>query len=498
MNNYEKTIQMKKLFSIVFILLIVPFSFAQERVLSLQDVLNIAREQSPNALIAKHRFRNSYWQYKFYKAEQLPSLSLDGTLPEVQNRIVKENIGGVSSYFKQNTLSFRGGLQLDQAVPWTGGSIFVNSSLEQTINYLSDTTTTNFLSVPVYIGLNQPLFQFNRYKWDKKIEPVKYEIAKKQYLSEVEGVSISAINYFFDLFDAQVRLKIAQINYQNYDTLYKVAMGRYSLGRIGENEVLQMELSMLKAQSAVERNQMAVDDAMLSLKSFLRLKDDEKIVLSPPQPVFFDLVENQLALQKAMNNSIDYLNFEKQLLEAQREVSRARSYGFNANLFMAYGLNGRSDVFDQVYNDPSNQQVLSLGLNIPILDWGKRKGQVKMAESNEELVKTSVEQERSDFAQSIRLKVGEFNIQKNQVLIAAKSDTIAQKSYLVTKNRYLIGKIGVTDLNIAQTDTDEAKLSYINALRAYWRNYYSLRQATLFDFEENKDLDVDYKDIYDD
>jgi outer membrane protein TolC len=280
--------------------------------------------------------------------------------------------------------------------------------------------------------------------------------------------------------------------------LYKVAQGRYSLGRIGENEVLQMELSKLKAEAAVERYQMTVNDAMLSLKSFLRLKEDERIILQQPDPIFYEMVDYEIALKKAISNSNEYLDFERRLLAAQMEVSEAKNYGFNANLFMVYGLNGRSDIFDEVYADPSNQQVLSLGLNIPILDWGKRKGQMKMAQSNEELVKTSVEQERSDFAQSIRLKVGEFNIQKNQVLIAAKSDTIAQKSYAVTKNRYLIGKIGVTDLNVAQTDTDEAKLSYLNALRDYWRNYYVLRQATLFDFEEDADLDVSYEDIYED
>lgn len=469
---------------------------SQDKVLSLENVLQIAKEQSPSALIAKHRFKNSYWQYKFYKAEQLPSLSFDGTIPEIQNRFVKENVGGLTSYFKQNTVSVRGGLQLDQAVPWTGGNIFMNSSLEQTINYISDSTINNFLSVPVFIGFNQPLFQFNQYKWDRKIEPIKYEIAKKEYLAAIEKVSVDAINVFFSLLSAQVELRISEINYNNYDTLYQVAKGRYSLGRIGENEVLQMELSLLKAQSAVERNKMLLEDAMLSLKSFLRLKDEEKISLINPSPTFFKAVNNDIALQKAISNSKEYLDFERMLLEAQMGVNAARNYGFTANLYMAYGLNGKSDIFDEVYQDPSNQQVLRLGLNIPILDWGKRKGQIKMAESNEELVKTSVDQARADFAQSIYLKVGEFNIQKNQVLIAAKSDTIAQKSFEVSKNRYLIGKIGVTDLNIAQTETDQAKISYINALRAYWVNYYQLRQTTLFDFVEGNDLDVNYEDIY--
>ncbi len=489
---------MKKILFIFASLFFILSSQAQDRMLSLDNVLQLAREQSPSALIAKHRFKNSYWQYKFYKAEQLPSLSLDGTLPEVRNGLVRENLGGITSYFKQNTVTFRGGLQLDQAVPWTGGSLFMNSSLEQTINYLSDSTYNQFLSVPVFIGFNQPLFQFNQYKWDRRIEPIKYEIAKKEYLSAVEKVSVDAINLFFGLLTAQVELRISEINYNNYDTLYKVAKGRYSLGRIGENEVLQMELSMLKAQSALERNKMLLADAMLSLKSFLRLKEDENITLTTPAPQFFEAVNNDLALQKAIANSNEYLDFERRLLEAQMGVNEARNYGFTANLYMAYGLNGKSFAFDEVYNDPSNQQVLSLGLKIPILDWGKRKGQIKMAESNEELVKTSVDQAMADFAQSVYLKVGEFNIQKNQVLIAAKSDTIAQKSYDVTKNRYLIGKIGVTDLNIAQTETDQAKISYINALRAYWVNYYQLRQSTLFDFEEGVDLNVEYQDIYED
>lgn len=484
---------------ILFLLL--SFSFllsaqAQDRMLSLENVLQIAKDQSPSALIAKHRFKNSYWQYNFYKAEQLPSLSFDGTLPEIQNRIVKENVGGISSYFKQNTVSFRGGLQLDQVIPWTGGNVFVNTSLEQTLNYIADSTINDFFSTPIYIGFNQPLFQFNKYKWDRKIEPIKYEIAKKEYLEAVEQVSIDAIIYFFNLLSAQMEHKISQINVSNYDTLYKVAKGRYGLGRIGENEVLQMELSLLKAQSALEKNEMLLQDAMLTLKSFLRLKDDDKISLKNPSPVYFNSVEKDLALEKAIANSNEYLDFERRMLEAQMGVNRAEKYGFQANLFMAYGLNGKSDVFNQVYQDPSNQQVLRLGLNIPILDWGKRKGQIKMAESNEELVETSVEQEMTDFAKSIFYKVGEFNIQKNQVYIASKSDTIAQKSFEVSKNRYLIGKIGVTDLNIAQKETDEAKTGYIRALYTYWLTYYNLRKSTLYDFQENINLDVNYEDVY--
>ena len=331
-----------------------------------------------------------------------------------------------------------------------------------------------------------------------KIEPIKYEVAKKKYLEAVEGVSIDAITYFFRLLTAQVDYKIAEINVMNYDTLYKVAKGRYNLGRIGEDEVLQMELSLLKSQAAMEKNAMDLEDAMFRLKSFLRMKDDSRLSLIIPSPNFFEKVDRELALEKALKNSSTILEFERRLLEAQSGVSAAKAYGFNANLSLIFGINGSSAVFNQVYEDPLQQQQLSLGLHIPILDWGRRKGQVRIAQSNEELAKTSVEQERVDFSQSIFLEVGEFNIQQNQLIIAAKSDTIAQKSFVVSKNRYLIGKIGVTDLNIAQKETDQAKVGYIGALRTYWYNYFRLRRSTLYDFQSGGDLDVSYEDIYED
>jgi len=86
-------------------------------------------------------------------------------------------------------------------------------------------------------------------------------------------------------------------------------------------------------------------------------------------------------------------------------------------------------------------------------------------------------------------------MQQNQVIIAAKSDTVAQKGYDITKARYLIGKISITDLNIAQQEADNSKSNYVNALRTYWVNYYELRQITLYDFENHRQILIDYKEL---
>ena len=73
-------------------------------------------------------------------------------------------------------------------------------------------------------------------------------------------------------------------------------------------------------------------------------------------------------------------------------------------------------------------------------------------------------------------------------LPSQKADEIADKRYEIAKNRYLIGKISITDLNLALRDKDDAKEAYINSLRSFWSSYYSIRFLTLYDFENNVTL----------
>lgn len=472
------------------------WSFAQ-RDLTLDEVINIAKEQSPDALIAKHQLRASYWAFKTYKRSLLPSLSFDGTIPSI-NRAFKTytTSTGTEEYINQSYTSYAGNLRLNKVVGLTGGNIFLSSGLQRIDNFYDTTSTNNYLSTPINLGFRQPLFNYNQYKWNKQIEPLKYQTAKRTYLETVEQVSLTAVNYFFNLLSAQIEQRVAQINVSNYDTLYKIAQGRYVSGKIAENDLLQLELNFLNAQSALENANLGLENATFRLKSFLRLKNDDNIHLIIPQPGKISQVEYELALEQAMKNSSSVVDFEKRLLESRANVNRAKTEnGFNANLYAIFGLMGSAFNLGDSYVKPNDQQQLSISLEVPILDWGMRKGQVKMAESNADLVKTSVEQERLDFSQNIFLQVSEYNMQQNQLLIAAKSDTVAAKSYEASKNRYLIGKISVTDLNIAQTEKDKATIAHIRALQTFWRNYFDLRKMTLYDFYNKKPLDVDFDQI---
>lgn len=496
----KKIEQMQKIkysFSLLMLALFMSTSIQaqEENQLTLDDVIYIAQQQSPDALIAKHRFKRSYWEFRTYKATYLPSVIFEGTLPNINQSIDQITLeDGSDVYVDRQNTSYSANLSINQKIGVTGGSLFLRSGISRLDNLRGDSTTTSYLSTPINIGYRQPIFSYNAFKWDKKIEPLKYKESKRKYLEDNEQVALTATMHFFNLLTAQLETHIAKKNYAYYDTLYNIASGRYNLGKIAENEILQLELNLLKAESSVEKSELDYENKLFVLKSYLRIPGDQKISLTPPNNTFhFDINVTQ-AVEEAKENTSQGISFSRRLMEAQSDVNRAKMDGrFDAEIYAVYGLTQTAASLSGAYLNPLEQKQLTVGIQIPILDWGLAKGRIKMAQSSQELVKTSVEQERIDFEQSIFLKAMEFALQKNQILIAAKSDTVAQKRYIVTQQRYMIGKINdILELNNAQIDNDNARLSYYMALRTYWFNYYEIRKLTLYDFKESQKIDLEF------
>ena len=488
---------MRKIVIALFSIIFCTNLYAQQTItekLTFAQVIELARQQSPNAIMAKHQFRANYWSYVTYKSELLPQVKLSTVFPSL-DRSFKEftdSTGARYIRYNQNTSSVD--VNVTQNVPFTGGQLSVNTSLLRLDNLGSK--SHSYSSTPVLIRYNQPMLFFNEYKWKHKIEPLKYEEAKKKYILAMEEVSLKAVGYFFDLALAQQNLQVSQLNYSNADTLYKIATGRYKIGTIAENELMQMELSFLNAGSSLNSAKLDLEVKKFQLRSFLGFNEKIDLHLIIPKEIPQITVDVNEALDLAMQNNPSMLSFDRQLIETERDLARARSQRrLQASIDASVGYTQQARDIHDVYLNPQERQTIRLALEIPLLDWKRGKGRYKMAESNRELALVNVKQGKVDFQQNVYLNVMQFNLQDDQLMIAAKSDTIAQKRYDITKQRFLIGKVDVLDLNVALKEKDESKNAYISALRQYWTNYYALRKITLFDFVENKELTADFDNL---
>jgi outer membrane protein TolC len=491
---------MKKILLLATInLFLLPFqnSNSQElKKLTLDDVMKLAEEQSPNALMAKNRFRSSYWQYRTFKAEYRPSLTLTGTTPYYSTAFERVWNSQLNTwdYKSTNILRNLGSLALSQNIGFTGGTISLNSDL--TLENDFERNTRNYITVPVSIGLTQPLFRYNSLKWQKKTEPLKYSAAKQTYLSNVEGVHIQAVMNFFSLALAQSNKQIAEMNFANADTLYKIAQGRFQLGTIAENELLELQLSWLNTETARKAAEMNLRDREIRLKSFLGFTDNVKLELILPTEIPPLQVNSQEVLELAKANNPEILNQQLTVLTAQSSVAQAKAEkGLNANLIASFGTRDQDSNFDLAYKNSNQQQNIRLGITMPILDWGLGRGRYKIAQYNLDLAQVTSDQALVDFEQNLILDVEQFNLQKAQVAVAAKSDTVAMRMYEVTKQRFLIGKIAILELNNADTKKDQNRRAFIQALQDYWNFYYNIRGLALFDFLNRKPLETEFEKL---
>jgi outer membrane protein len=486
------------LFSLMVLLL---FSskeiFAQEvKKLTFEEVIKLSEEQSPNALIAKHRFRSSYWQFRSYQAQFRPSLTLRGTVPNYSDGFDKVYDSNTNqyTYVAKNTISSSGTLSLAQAIGFTGTTISLQSAMNHLFDFAPNPVVPRLYNItPVSINITQPIRQFNSLRWQKRIEPVKYDAAKKTYLANIEGVHMSAVMNFFSLALAQINKQIAEMNFSNADTLYRIAKGRYQLGTIAEDELLQMQLSWLNSETSRKQADMNLRDREIRLRSFLGYNENVRIELILPDKIPDLQIDVKEVLDLAMKNNPDLLTQQINVLNAQSNVAQARaSMGLNASLNASLGMSQGGSDFLTTLQNPNQSQTVNIGFVLPILDWGRGRGNYKMARSSLELTQVQVKQALTDFQQNLFLDVEQFNLQKSQVAIAAKSDTVAMKRYEVTKQRFLIGKIAVLDLNDADSRKDQNKRAYVQSLQDYWNYFFNIRSLTLFDFINKKPLETDY------
>lgn len=492
----------KKVVGLLIISLLIPvFVSAQQpqvRQLNLQEVIKLAHENSLDALLAKHRFRSSYWSFRSYQANYLPSVSLQTDIVDLSRSIVKdvvlENGEWVTKYAPSNRLSSTVSLEASQNIPITGGRVYVSSELGR-LDLLND-DPASLMSTPVSIGLMQPLFGFNKFKWQKKIEPLKYEEAKKNYLSSMEDVNLKAVRYFYDLALAQMNVKTSKFNVANNDTLYQIARGRFELGMIDQGDLMQMELNLLTSTDNLNKNILDLEVKKSNLKTFLGFIDQINIELVTTLDVPKLKVDVDQAIQHARELNPTMLSMERSIMEAEQNVAQVQATArFNANLMASYGLTQRASDFATVYKDPQQSQRLNIGVTVPILDWGMRKGQVKMAKSSLEVTKVNVEQQKIDFEQQVFLDIMQFNMQDEQLILAAKTDTISRTRYDITKQKFMLGSLDVLKLNDALAQKDRAITNYMSALRTYWNYFYNVRKTTLWDFERNLPLEQRYDDL---
>ncbi|RLD19888.1 MAG: hypothetical protein DRI69_07390 [Bacteroidetes bacterium] len=468
--------------------------------LTLDEVVTLAQSDAPDALLAETRWEGSYWTYQIFVADFKPQIILSAnTLPRFNRSIEPVTLPNGSEAFKVRSLMDNSlNLSIQQDFSPTGATIFAGTSLSRLDIFETDgiDASTSYLSTPFNIGFVQPLFQYNAMKWRKEIEPILYLENEKAYSEEMEAVANQAAVLFFDLMISQLDEKAALRDKSNADTLLVLSNGRYSVGKIAETDLLQIELNAMQAEARLAGAQLNMQTNSERLRDFLGIQQIITFDLVPPYDLPDIAVEPQEALTYAMQNRSNVIEFQRRLKEAEREVARAKGEtGVTASLIGSFGLTQTGSHLDAVYRDLLDQELITFTITVPIADWGKSHARRAVAMSRMELEQRQVEQESENFRRLVLLRAKQFELVRRNAEIAKRSFDTSKKRYDISYQRYLIGRISVTDLNIALVEQENTRRAYLQSVREFWMALYELRGLTLYDFEEQRQLILDNPEV---
>lgn len=462
--------------------------------LTLEFCIEKALEGSIEAQDAENKFIADSWEYKLYKISRLPSFSLQSTPIQYNSNFTQryDFDKNIDVYRQQNSIYSSLGLSIKQNISLTGGTL----SLDTNLDYINNTEVksySQFSSVPIRIGYNQSVFGFNSFKWNKKIEPLKYRIAEKRYLYTLETVVEKVALLFLDYAIAYSEYKMAVETMMTADSLYKYGLDQNMISAISKADMNILDIDRLNARNSVKTATAVLEKAGLALAFYMSVAPETVIGTEVVFPIMAkeNNINIDLVTLFAMENNPEELTNEQTILQAEMDVERTkRESGFNANISASVGFNQVANQFLDVYSNLSRQSVVGINISIPIFDWGNRKGRLSIASANLKSVQLSVDHNRNNIHQELEVVVKDLFMYRDMISTSDEIVKLAQSAYEITKNRFLVGKADLNSLTLAQTRKIEAKRNYLLAFRGYWAAYYKIRRMTLYDFDNEKIISI--------
>ena len=231
------------------------------------------------------------------------------------------------------------------------------------------------------------------------------------------------------------------------------------------------------------------DRAEAALKRLTGLTGPERLAVLPPAQTAPVNVDAELAVQQARKNASTVEEGELETVRAGRQLSEAKaSNRIGAAVTAEVGYNQTATDFSAAYQSPLSEQRARVAVEMPIVQWGAGRAEVQAARAEQARTVTTARARREQLEEDARFGALQLMQTQRMLAISAKADTVAQKRFEVAKNRYVIGKIGISDLYIAQNEKDQAVVQYIQALSGYWAAHYRLRRVTLYDFAAGREI----------
>lgn len=468
-------------------------AYSQEPV-SLPQAMEVARNNSPDILRAKMSLEASEERLKAQNAALKSRFSL--TLEPILYDRSDEFNAFFSTFNRTETVQSSGLFLVSQPIVPTDGTLSLRNQFSwRDVTSEFGSAQNRSFSNNLFLTYQQPIFTYNRTKLDLRDVELDLENTQINYSLQELLLEVQVAQAFYGAFRQKMSLQVSQEEYQNTQRSYQIIENKVSAGLAAREELYQAELNLTSSRSTVQNNQVAMENSLDDFKRLIGMPISEEI--SVVAEVTQEPVEVNLdkAIEFALKNRQELRQRQINIQSAKANLTRSSAVNeFRGDINLSYGIFGNDEEFSRLYDKPTENQRVSLSLEIPLYDWGERKSRIRAAEVSVESSNLSLEEEKTGIIIDIRKAYRNLENQVIQIEIAQQNVRTAQLTYDINLERYENGDLTSMDLNQFQTQLSAKKIGLVEALINYKLALLDLKVKSLWDFERNQPVLIGNQD----
>lgn len=471
--------------ALFFLLLALPAANAQT-VVSLQDALSLAMENSPQIKQAKLSLERSDQSLKAQQAALKSNLSLTVNPLSYSHdqRFDRFNNVWFTSENKVSSADFR----IAQPIVWTDGSFTLINRLQwqeawSDVTRARSTTWSNNL----YFSYNQPLFTYNRTKLALNGLELDFENTSLSYILRKLALEYDVTNGFYEVYRSKLNSDIAREEYNNTKSSYTIIKNKVDAGLAAKEELYQSELNLLNSESKVQNDNVLLENALDSFKKLIGFPVLDSLSITGDVTHQVIAIDEQKAIDQGLKNRLELRQRNIDIQSAYNSLIETMAYNeFKGNMNLTYGIIGVNDDFARMYDQPTKDRQATISFDVPLFDWGERKARVKASQAILESRRVSLTEEKDDIIIAIRQSYRQLKNLVKQIDIARQNVKNADLTYQINLQRYENGDLTSMDLNLFQIQLSDAKIQLTDSIINYKLALLNLKIQSMYDFVRDK------------
>ena len=367
-----------------------------------------------------------------------------------------------------------------QGLPQISGNVDYQNFLKQPVTLLPAEITggTPGTFVPVTFGTKQNLNATAT--WNQLIFDGSYivgvqsvqtllQISKNAKTKTDLQTKEAIINAYGNVLLAEESVAIFEKNVETIDKNYKETQQIYENGLTEQEDVEQLEITLLGLENNLSRSERMRDITYEMLNMTLGIPVENQVYLTDDlEQLSMNYYDLSLLNQSIpVEENIDYRIAQNTAENAQIQVRLQKAKALpTLSGFLNYGYAGYSDNFtflngNQEYFD---QSILGLSLNIPIFSSGMRSSRTQQREIEYEQALIDLERTENDVKRQINTAKSEYEFSLENYKNAQRNLELAERIENKNQTKFFEGIASSFELSEAQRQLYSAQQDYLQSM----------------------------------